>query len=95
MRCFFSLPLWVPFSYLSYSVYLFHEAVFENIVFKFDYMQFPIHVSRDEKCMWGVTGLLWRYLYAIAIGGVLICNGLAAVCYCFIEKPGMDARRVF
>ena len=49
---------------------------------------------KHNKCSWGAWDIYWRYLILL-ITAILISNGIAACCYLNIEKPALDARRVF
>jgi len=94
MRAFLSSSFWIPIATISYSMYLWHlfVAVALRNTF-FGYWDNTFSQLTTDQCGhvtdYGLRG------YILFFSTLLVSSIIATFSYVFIEKPAIDARRVF
>lgn len=91
-----SLKLWLPIATLSYSVYLWHPVVLV-ILSKLYYTHEKNQIEKfalTDDCESIIKIGFWPSV-EMFFAGWLISLVLAAFTFVFVEKPAVDARRVF
>ena len=90
-----SLNVWVPIATLSYSLYLWHPCIMAVVsVIYVDSVSKIDKLSTKDSCEEIVSLGLYPSV-GIFIFGSVISIFEAMISYLFIEKPAIDARRVF
>ena len=104
LKRFLSLDCWVPLASISFSMYLFHPVVIQFIGWigvtflgyktKDKYMV-DTKSSFEDKCLdtLQISEMAeWSFIFFIFL---FITCSIAVVVYVFVEKPAIDARRVY
>ena len=106
LRKVLSSPVWLPMATISYSMYLYH-VFFIVLVFMTTFVYpdwtkealVPGMMKEDAQakiteCPWSTAGSYIRLLYII-VAGLIPTILISIISYLLVEKPGIDARRVF
>ena len=96
---FLSLKIWVPITYLSYGTYLFQYYTLnapQYIPLGF----YPEEADWRENwekngCGFSLGKAMGLWLFIFILGGVILTHLFSLFVYVYIEKPSVDARRVF
>ena len=87
------MKLWLPIATLSYSIYLWHHTLISIL---------SLQYSDEKKQMDNADGIcpdvvkigVWPVFKLYAVG-LPLSVVFATLSYVFVEKPAIDARRVF
>jgi len=91
-RSILSWSIWVPIATLSYSMYLWHMGglfALKGLSGKFLRPE-----AKPKTCTFTYGQFVGRWIYILVVS-LLLCMAIALIPYMLVEKPALDARRVW